>query len=64
MFEPSSVWQPSPIKEPCREIIAFAKAEWQDVIETKRHDGLCPVLTALRKAHPKKSEAQQPSLLV
>ena len=51
-------WVPCRLQEPCREIINFAKAEWRDVRESGASSGLCPVLTALRNANPKKSESK------
>ena len=46
------------LKEPCREIINFAKAEWKDVCEAGTRSGLCPVLTALRNTNPKRSDTR------
>lgn len=41
----------------CRELIAEAKAEWQDACEDGGGRLLCPVLTGLRKARPKHSDS-------
>lgn len=50
------------VQEPSVEIVNFAKASCRDDVEDGRMDSRCPVLTALRKANPKKADPKLHSL--